>query len=465
MKHAFFLSTWCLVGCTTFVVTTASDGDDGVCNSHCTLREAINAANASSDVSTIEFAIGTGRKQLVMQNHPLPPITETTIIDGTTQPGYAGDPLIELYGNFSGSGNGLTLQASNSTIRGLSIGGFWDHGIEIAWGTGNLIAGNWIGIQAHGSSNPNREKGILVRSANNRIGGVDVEDRNVISANFSSGINLSGAGSTGAIIQGNYIGTNPTGDAQRGNGGDGILINANAANATIGGAEPGARNVISGNDHRGIVTSHDAGGHLIRGNFIGTGADGVLDLGNGYDGISLDSSDNRIGGFQPGEGNIIAHNNMDGVSIGGDTSANRISRNSFFGNGQAINLCLNNAPCDFVTPNDRGDLDVGGNTLLNFPAITSITKTNATTTVSGTFHTSPVTTVTIELYSSPTCDSSGYGEGKTYLRDLSPSTNGSGTGSFAMVVNSVLPSGSYVTALGIRTDGNTSEFSACALVP
>lgn len=465
MKHGLLLSTWCLVGCTTYVVTTASDGDDGVCNSHCTLREAINAANASSDVSTIEFAIGTGRKQLVMQNHPLPAITETTIIDGTTQPGYAGDPLIELYGNFSGSGNGLTLQASNSTIRGLSIGGFFDNGIEITGGTGNLVAGSWIGIQAHGASNPNHDSGIVVRSSNNRIGGVDSEDRNVISENYSSGINLVGAGANNTIIQGNYIGTNPDGDEQRGNAGDGIYISNGPSNATIGGAEPGAGNVISGNDHRGIITYHDGGGHLIRGNFIGTGADGVSDLGNGYDGISLDSSDNRVGGFQPGEGNIIANNNMDGVSIEGDTTGNRISRNSFFGNGQAINLCLINMPCDFVTPNDRFDLDTGANTLINFPTITSITKTNSTTTISGTLHSNPVSTITVELYSSPTCDASGHGEGKTYLRDLSPTTNASGNGSFAMIVNSVLPSGSYVTALAIRTDNNTSEFSACALVP
>lgn len=84
----------------TFTVNTTSNTDDGTCNpSHCSLREAINAANALGGPDIIAFSIGAGGSQRIdVAGSPLPTITAPLTIDGTTQPGYATTPLIEIDG-------------------------------------------------------------------------------------------------------------------------------------------------------------------------------------------------------------------------------------------------------------------------------------------------------------------------------------------------------------------------------
>src|SRR5262245_23722763 len=91
---------------TTFTVnSTANDADavpgDGVCETvplpgTCTLRAAIQEANVTPGTDTIAFSIASGWQTITIQSSPLPPLVDTTIIDGTTQPGYSGSPLIEL---------------------------------------------------------------------------------------------------------------------------------------------------------------------------------------------------------------------------------------------------------------------------------------------------------------------------------------------------------------------------------
>src|SRR5438128_8229059 len=87
----------------TFTVNTADDHDDGVCNAaDCTLREAINAANAGD---TISFNIpGSGVHTINATNGFS--ITKAVTVDGTTQPGFGGPPLIEINGGIAGAMNG-----------------------------------------------------------------------------------------------------------------------------------------------------------------------------------------------------------------------------------------------------------------------------------------------------------------------------------------------------------------------
>src|SRR5512134_514426 len=80
----------------TFTVNSTNDFDDGMCNvAHCSLREAIFAANGAAGTDTIRFAIGAGQKT-IQPGSALPTITDPVVIDGTTQPGFSGTPIIEL---------------------------------------------------------------------------------------------------------------------------------------------------------------------------------------------------------------------------------------------------------------------------------------------------------------------------------------------------------------------------------
>ncbi len=63
----------------------------------CSLRGAITDANANPG-AVITFGISSGL-QTIAVGIPLPTVTAPTFIDGTTQPGFSGTPLIEINGN------------------------------------------------------------------------------------------------------------------------------------------------------------------------------------------------------------------------------------------------------------------------------------------------------------------------------------------------------------------------------
>ena len=99
------------------------------------------------------FKIGSGA-QTIAPTSALPTITDSAVIDATTQPGYAGSPLIELSGSSAGAGvNGLTVTAGNSTIEGLVIDSFSGDGIDLtgAAAQNDTISGNYIGTNAAGN--------------------------------------------------------------------------------------------------------------------------------------------------------------------------------------------------------------------------------------------------------------------------------------------------------------------------
>ena len=98
----------------TIPVTTTSDSGAG------SLRAAIVQANMPANTgSTIDFAITTGSAPFVINlATALPAITQPTTIDGTTQSGYAGTPLVEINGSAIATGFGLQLTAGNSHHQG-----------------------------------------------------------------------------------------------------------------------------------------------------------------------------------------------------------------------------------------------------------------------------------------------------------------------------------------------------------
>ena len=143
----------------------------------------------------------------------------------------------------------------------------------------------------------------------------------------------------------------------------------------IGGTTFGERNIISGNNPAGIYMSGTGTvGNRIMGNYIGTDVGGINPVGNSSDGILLYSDGgNIIGGTSAGEGNIISGNGRAGVDVvtAGDNN-NPILGNSIFGNtGLGIDLSATSSEADGVTVNDADDSDAGANKLQNFPVITS----------------------------------------------------------------------------------------------
>ena len=405
-------------------VTSAGDkGDvdtgDGVCDTtasdattKCTLRAAIQTANADPDQSIIRFKITSGAYAIktIQPTRALPRITEPLEIDGYSQAGAtenAASPgtnavlRIELDGRFIRTA-GL-MATARVEIKGLSI--YW----------------------------------------------------------FERGIQLS-AGSEGSRILGNFIGTDATGTQDRGSDSSGILINA--GDVRIGSIVRADRNLISGNTTSGIVLGTGASDATIQGNLIGTRKNGRRAMPNQGDGVFiLGSEGHLIGGPFGGQGNVIAFNDGDGVrlesvTLGGETlvpRGNRISSNSIFRNaGSGIDLAD-----DGVTPNDPvPDKDTGPNGLQNFPKIASAAQVADGTVIRGSLASRRDTSFEIQLFAS----SSGDPEGKSLLVTFTVNTGADGKVTFNRKVGS-LAEGILVTATATDLErDNTSEFGPARAV-
>ena len=83
----------------TYVVTNTTD----TTSAH-SLRWAILKVNADSTAGTIQFDIPSSGVQTIQLTSPLPTITQSVSIDGTTEPGYEGSPLIVIDGSNAGAG-------------------------------------------------------------------------------------------------------------------------------------------------------------------------------------------------------------------------------------------------------------------------------------------------------------------------------------------------------------------------
>ncbi len=326
-----------------FVVTNTNNHGSG------SLREAMTNANATVGLDTIVFNIpGSGVKVINLLN-ALPDIIDPVVIDGATQPGYAGMPLIELDGSLVGTfGNVLVIKAGGSTVRGLAVGRS-SVGILITNCDNNVIQGNHIGVDATGTASRQNGTGIrLTNSSNNVIGGVTAAARNVISGNGTDGLEINGNGN---VVQGNYIGTNAAGTVEIRNGQRGVHIPSSLhANNVIGGTAPGAGNLISGNDE-GI---RDEGtGTTIQGNLIGTDVTGTQAVGNGG-GIVARGLNAQIGGLTPAARNIISGN---GAGVHSEGAGNRIQGN-FIGTDITGTLALGNTHIGVTAANTL----IGGTT-------------------------------------------------------------------------------------------------------
>jgi hypothetical protein len=234
----------------------------------------------------------------------------------------------------SGAAVGVRIGDATAAARNV-ISGNGLSGVAIlgALTKSNKVLGNFIGTDVTGTlDRGNGSDGIFIGgSKNNLIGGAVAKARNVISGNGADGVEISGAGTTGNKIQGNYIGLNAGGNSTLGNSRDGIHVAAGAKTNVIGGTVSGARNIISTNTGSGVtLTDVGTSNNLVQGNAFGTNDVGFnLALGNGIGVlIAAGATNNVIGGTVTGAGNSIASSTTAGVRITGvGTTANLLQGN------------------------------------------------------------------------------------------------------------------------------------------
>jgi CSLREA domain-containing protein len=376
----------------------------------CTLRAAIEEANHTPGADLIHFNIPGSGVKTISPNGFLPQLNDAVTIDGYTQ----GDAhpntkrvgnnavlRVQLEGSDSGALNGLTLEGSDITVRGLVMNRWALRPIFINGGSNHRIVGN-------------------------------------------------------------FLGTNVAGTQVLSTGTQGILISGSSGmtNTIVGGSRPVDRNLITGGNF-GIVVSDaldvPVGGHRIVGNYIGTTRDGKGDLGNLTGGISIFESGNTVGGNSLSAANVIAFNGQDeldaGIVVGNNYTGNSILRNSIFENGD-LGIDLGQ---DGRTPNDAGDVDTGANGLQNFPVIRSARTGSQGTVVRGFLPSTPGEAFTLRFFSNP---GGSPPEGKTYLGRLEVTTDGTtGRAPFRFEPRDPVPVGRRITATATDAEGNTSELS------
>jgi hypothetical protein len=437
----------------TITVTTVADDGPG------SLRQAINTANAAGGTNTIAFNIPGSGLHVISPTSSLPPITSPVIIDGYTQPG----------------------SKPNTSATG-------DNAVPT------------IVIDGSGISDLSQSLGLQVKADNSTVEGLVIE-------NFGGiGVVLSGADD---VLQGDFIGTNASGmTAQPNRMGVGVI----GAGDVVGGTSPASRDLVSGNDIGIGIASVAIGGpslltpeagSVVQGDLIGTDATGAGNLGNIVVGVALLGSGNKVGGTAPGQANTIAFNGQaesplnigvgvvvvgiepsSGVPIGVQSTGNLISGNSIYDNHNLgiglldipvstfvplMSTATANIPsvvANFLgtvnlspVPNAQLSSGSGPNDLQNFPVLASAVIQDGVTTVHGTLESASDATFTVQFFSDPTPDATGYGEGKVYLGQTTVATGPNGLGTFAFTTSAAVPVGQSITATAIDRNNNTSEFS------
>ena len=335
----------------TFTVTSLADNNVGSGDAG-SLRYVMNLANqlnagTSQNPDVISFAgvsltpsshtiyVGAGAAGA----KPLPALTDVAIIDGTTAANFDNltGLMLDLNGSaLRGSANGLVLGGGNATVRALEITNFPGNGILVT-SASNTIGGNQIGVDAN--NNPNNPAGRLTTvnpPTNTTPTFARPPQGNIISGNGGDGVLIEGQAAQSNMLEGNFIGTDVTGLVPDGNRGNGVAI-VSANNNALFGTTPIDQNnpfvfynVISGNGRNGLLINN-SNGTTVYANFFGLGANNSTPVGNRLDGVLINGhSDQTTFGANIPLGNVAAANGKNGLEIAGSASRT-ISANTFAG--------------------------------------------------------------------------------------------------------------------------------------
>ena len=355
----------------------------------------------------IDFNIPGPGVQTIALASALPSLINPTVINGLSQPGYAGTPLIELDGAGvldTGSNpipgvNGLVLAGGTSVVDGLALNRFTGNGIYAAR-DGNTIHDNVIGLDTLGNQSlGNGGSGVVLVGRNNTV------SHNLISGNTGAGVYLGGSNS-------------------------------------------------------GLPTNN-----VVEANKIGTDVTGSADRGNGQAGVDIESSNNTIGVV--GNPNVIAYNGGPGVLVGNasylsNVINNRIENDSIFKNvGLGIDL-----GGDGVTGNEPNS-PFGPNLRQPFPTITSAYPATVGTQIEGSLDASPNSLYTIDFSTNDQPGGGGgggYGQGQILIGEKTFQTDRFGFADLTTFLSRSVSANQYLTATATDSNGNTSEFGLAQLV-
>ncbi len=380
----------------TFLVTNTADTGDS------SLAWAMTQAEVNPGPDTVGFAIPTSDAKYNSSKKvwtieiltPLPVMVDGgTFIDGSTQARNIGidNPNgleIAIFGKYLGiDQEGFIVNSPNNKFYALSIGAF--QGFTILFrgenAHDNWVTGCYLGVDASGMQGYHMKKSEGIRidqgAHHNFVGGSSENDRNIISGFYGRALYLDAAHHN--VIKGNYIGVKKSGIEPLGNGWkdfeetglrrdafEGVLLTNGSYANVIGGSLPGEGNIISANYRAGLrLESTGSDSNIVQGNYIGIGADGETQLGNGEAGvwIARDPGDqglgkpgpayNLIGGQVPGAGNVISGNLSSGVQMRQASHHNRIVGNYIGTNATATRLI----------PNSHNGIYFFGNRIEGFP--------------------------------------------------------------------------------------------------
>ena len=291
----------------------------------------------------------------------LPPLVSNGMeIDGSTQPGFAGKPLIVVDGSqilpeTYTSDTGLLVYSSSNQVKDILFSGFVWNGLTFTYpdASNNVVSGCWIGVDSTGTNPaPNAYQGILVTSGSghNTFGGTNVSARNVISGNSQYGIYI-GTNTGGNVIEGNYIGTDPSGTTAVANQLSGVFVGNGTSGNLVGGTNTSARNVISGNEQYGIYVGggtntegNVTAGNAIEGNYIGTDFSGSNAVPNGSSGVFVGdgTTNNVVGGTNASARNVISGNVLYGVYVSGTNTSGNLIEGNYMGTDPSGSIAVAN---------------------------------------------------------------------------------------------------------------------------
>lgn len=426
---------------TTFTVNNIGDASDanagdGTCataGAVCTLRAAIEEANANAGADKINFNIAGSGPHVIKPTTQLPAITDPLTINGFSQSGSSAN----------------TVSAQNR-------------------GAANTI----LKVAIDGSLLSNNSKGFVLTGGSSTIKGLNIQKFAAIAIDIQSNNNK---------VEGNFIGTSIAGFSPAANG-FGVRLR-NASNNTIGGSAPESRNLISANNLVGILIESPtttSTGNKVQGNSIGCniGGNQTATMGNGYAGIGITglSSDNLIGGSTTEQGNFIAGNKTNGGIGVMSLQANTPNDNSILGNlfvdndNLGIDLLAgdaNSMPSGNIGPtaNDTNDADQGANGYLNSPQITDASIVNNMITIHYNLDipdsNAGVSGYRLEFFGSPAASPNKTVQATSFATTINVAGDVNNGELRLPVPSSVsLPSDVYLTATATEIDTSTDGFGA-----
>lgn len=474
-------------------------GDGGVAPLNCSLRAAIAEANTITPGTalTIYFDIpGAGPHTI---NASGLSVTRGDIsIDGTSQAGYtAGYPVVSVVG--SGAGNAIQFSnAAAGRVQGLRLSN-WATALLLLGNsddaviTDNVIVSSTFAVYTSALAGNARIEGNIIGTDATGIGGLGngtgvyllgtsaIVRNNTISGSSIAGLVVDNSAS-GALIEQNRIGTDPTGmsavpnlvgarvlsgnttlnnNTISGNGDNGLIVTNGASNVTISNNRLGvnaAETAALGNALRGILFDYAGSNIVVTGNTVGgsgAGHSGIRIEGNSSlmsvsgnyfgitsGGLSVGNSHNGIYVYDSThvtvQNNVFANNGHNGVRVDGVSSRIGILQNSFFDN-TLLGI----------------ELESGTNNSILAPAILSWTAVDVTVELNG-----AAGSYRIDLYSSPSGALDP--EGRTHLYNETL-VHGGGVASHVLAFS--LPAPIILTATVTDSSNNTSEFSTIVNIP